>query len=435
MNKFYSTLFLITILILKTNFAFATPANINEIIKLYNESEYQKVIDLLSAKNPEELTTEELYYLGLSNFQVKNLKSAANAFEMCVKIDSSKISYRLNYARTLNLIGRANEAITNYDFIIKKDSTNTAALYDLGFIYTGKKDFPRAKKIFTKLSELNKKDFLSAYYLALCAYQTCETHEDTLRVNDLIFNSRLLNFEYIPSAELSGIYDLNRNNFASAVVSYSLLTKLNPENAEYFYRAGFCYEKMKDYDSATVFFKKAVKLDSTIANYYSHLGYAHFMLEKYDSSLSAYLKAAVLDPENSASYLNIGLVYEKMDSLDLASAYYEKALQFYPYSKIVYTAEKLIEVNYRLKNYEQVQVLCDQVLALAPKSVQSLFYSACSYDAAGKTDLALERYKSAADQLKNDERFKNEFNYVTTQIEKIKSRDKERKFWEGKINE
>lgn len=435
MNKFISILFLIAMLISKLNFAFAEQANISEIIKHYNESEYQKVIDLLSAENPEELTTEELYYLGLSNSQVKNIKGAASAFEKCVKNDSSKISYRLNYARALNSIGRANEAITNYDFIIKKDSANTAALYDLGFIYTGKKDFSRAKKIFTKLSELNKKDFLSAYYLALCAYQTSATHEDTLRVKELIFNSRLLNFEYIPSAELAGVFDLNRNNFASAVVSYSLLTKLNPENAEYFYRTGFCYEKIKDFDSAVVFFTKAVKIDSTVANYYSHLGYAHFMLEKYDSSLSAYLKAAVLDPENSASYLNIGLVYEKMDSLDLAGAYYEKALQFYPYSKIVYTAEKLIAVNYRLKNYEQVQVLCDQVLALAPKSVQSLFYSACSFDAAGKNELALERYKKAADQLKSDEKFKNEYKYVTAQIEKIKSRDKERKFWEGKINE
>ena len=88
-----------------------------------------------------------------------------------------------------------------------------------------------------------------------------------------------------------------------------------------------------------------------------------------------------------------------------------------------------------MKKYEQVQLLCDQVLALAPSSIQSLFYSGCAYDAAGKENLALARYKAAAVELKKDEKYKNEYEYVTGQIEKIKAKVKERNFWEGKINE
>ena len=159
------------------------------------------------------------------------------------------------------------------------------------------------------------------------------------------------------------------------------------------------------------------------------------MVGELDSSLAAYKYAAVLNPEDPASYLNLGLVYEKMDSLELAKSAYETALQYYPYSKIVFTAEQLEAINYRLKNFEQTQLLCEQVLTLAPKSMISLFYSACSLDALAKTDKAMQAYKQAAAVLEKDENYKKELEHVNKRIEEIKAKVKEKNFWEGKINE
>lgn len=406
----------------------------DDIVKLYIGSDYQKVIEIQKSKKTGDLTAADWYYLGLSYLQIKNIKEAVNAFERCVKIDSANIAYRLNYSRALNQLGRTEDAIKNYDIIVEKDSSNIAALYDVGLILINRKDFVSALPIFAKLCDFNRSDFLSAYYLALSVYQTAETPEDTLRVNDLIFKSRLLNFEYIPSAELAGVFDLNRNYFENAYVSYSLLTILNPANAEYFYRAGFCFEKMKNYDGAIGLFNKAIKRDSTVANYYSHLGYSFFMVGEFNSSLAAYKYAAVMDPENPASYLNLGLVYEKLDSLEAAKNAYERSLQFYPYSKIIFATEQLEAINYRLKNFEQTQVLCEQALTLAPNSIESLFYLACSLDALGKSNKAVEIYKKAAALLENDEKYKTELEHVNKRIEEIAIKVKEKNFWEGKID-
>ena len=407
----------------------------NDIVALYNANEYLKVIEFVKKKNADEITAADWYYAGLSYLQIRNIKEAVDVFERCLKMDSTNIGYRLQYSRALNQKGRINDAVKNYEMIIEKDSSNAAALYDLGLIFINRKDFISARSIFEKLSKSNTTDFLSAYYFAFTFYQTAVTSEDTVKAGDYIFKAKLLNFEYIPTFELSGIYYLNLGDYERAIYDYSMLTQLNPLNAEYFYRAGFCLEKTKNYKAAIGFFNKAVEKDSSVTNYFSHLGYVYFMAEEYDSSISAYAKSTVLVPDDPSPYLNLGLVYEKIDSLGLAKTYYEKALQLYPYGKIVFNTEKLISIDYRLKNYEQVQLLCQQVLAIAPASVQSLFYSACSYDAEGETNLALIKYKDAAAQLKKEDKYKSEYKYVIEQIEKINEKVQERKFWEGKYNE
>lgn len=406
-----------------------------DIVRLYIEAQYSKIINLLENKTQTTFTASDYYYLGMSYSQLRKLNKALDALHSAVALDSVNDGYRLSYGRLLNQYGKTNEAVNNYNVIINHDSLNSFALHELGLIYINRKEYQQAKKIFSKLCEQNKEDFLSAYYLALTKVETAETESDSLDASLSISNATRLNIEYTPSFELAGAYCLANNNYMPAFAHYSRLTVLNPTKAEYFYRAGFCLEKTKNYDGAIGLFNKAIGRDSTVANYYSHLGYAYFMAGEYDSSLVAYRSAALLDFENPASYMNLGLVYEKMDSIVQAKFMFEKALEVYPYERIIHATEKLILLNYRLKNYEQTTLLCEQVMVLSPNNVPALFYLACTFDAEGKTNKALEYYKKASVELVKDDLYKKELEYVNTQIQLVTQNIKERKFWEGKINE
>ena len=224
MKYILTILFVSSILIAQSGGELKAQNIADDIIKLYIAGDYQKVIEIIKSKNPDELTATEWFYLGLSYSQIKSIKEAVNAFEHCVKLDSANTGYRLNYSRVLSQMGRTGDAVNSYNAIIEKDSSNIAALYDLGLIYINRKDFMSARPMFEKLSDYNQTDFLSAYYLALSSYHTSVTHDDTLKVNDLIFRAKLLNFEYMPTFELSGAYELNRNNFERAYFDYSLLS-------------------------------------------------------------------------------------------------------------------------------------------------------------------------------------------------------------------
>lgn len=406
-------------------------AEIDKVLRMYVEGQYSKIIDYLEKEKNEPLTSTEYYYLGMSYAQLKNLKNALTGLGKAVELDSLNINYRLNFARYLHQYGRTKEAISNYNFIIDKDSSNIIALYELGLVNLPLRDFEEVKRIFTKVCSLNETDFLARYYLAFAQANTAVTAEDTANVYVSISKAINLNFEYIPTWELGGSFAIASKNYMYGLWQYIRLTQLNPNKAEYYYRAGFCAEKVKYYDTAIGLLNKAIKRDSTIANFYSHLGFCYFALGEFDSALVAYKNAVLLDDENPANDINVALTYEKLDSLNNASIYYESALQKYPYDKIIFTLEKLASVNYRMRNFNEAIIFCDRALNLDPNSVQSLFYMACALDQLNKTNKALEYYKKALVELKKDEKFSKETEYVIQQIAQIESKVKERKFWEG----
>lgn len=405
-----------------------------DIVQLYVNGQYLKVINFLESKKTETLAASDYYYLGMSYSQSKNLKKALSALSNAVKLDSLNDGYRLNYARLLNQYGRTNEAIQHYGQLILRDSLNRAAQYDLGIIYVNKKEFNNAKKIFSKLSEENKEDFLSAYYLAFAQVQTAVTSSDSTEAEKSIYKAIHLNPEYIPSLELAAAYYISKEYFMMSFSYYSTLARLNPANAEYFYRAGFCFEKVKNYDGAIGLFNKAIKRDSTVANYFSHLGYAHFMVEEYDSSLTAYKKAAELAPENPLSYLNLGFVYAKIDSVESAKASFERAIQNYPTAQIISVFEELIALNYKQKNYDELQKTAEKVLVLNPQSAKSYFYLACTNDETGKDGKAIEYYRKVLSAINRDPLYQKEVEHAVKRVNELTEKEKEKKFWEGKID-
>ncbi|MBI1937548.1 MAG: tetratricopeptide repeat protein [Ignavibacteriales bacterium] len=410
-----------------------TSVNQNEdIIQLYISGQYTKVINFLESKNPETLAASDYYYLGMSYSQSKDLKKALSAMSNAVKLDSLNDGWRLNYARLLNQYGKTNESVRQYEQLISHDSLNGAAQYDLGIIYVNKKEFHPAKKIFSKICEQNKEDFLSAYYLALAKIETAETQSDSLDASKSIANAIRLNLEYTPSFELAAAYSLANNNYMPAFAYYSRLTELNATNGEYFYRAGFCFEKVKNYYGSIGLFKKAIKRDSTVANYFSHLGYAHFMVEEYDSALAAYKKAAELTPANPLSYLNLGFVYAKIDSVEAAKDSFEKALLNYPIAQIISAFEELITLNYMQKKFDEVQKIAEKVFTLNPQNAKSLFYLACTYDESGKTDKAVQHYRKALTAISRDPLYQKEVEHAVKRIQELT--EKEKKFWKGKVN-
>lgn len=408
---------------------------IDKIRQMYVEGEYLKITNYLEKEKKEPLTSNEYYYLGMSYAQLKNLKNALIGLEKAVELDSLNVNYRLNYSRYLNQYGRTKEAVNHYKFIIDKDSSNVIALYELGTINLSLRDYETAKSIFTKVCTLNEDDFLARYYLALSQVYTASTQVDSANAFISISKAISLNMEFIPAWDLGGAFAVSSNKYMMGFTYYWKLTQLDPNRAEYFYRAGFCAEKAKHYDMAIGLLNKAIQRDSTVANYYSHLGYCYFAVSEFDSALFAYEKAAELDFTNPANDINVALTYEKLDSLDNAIIYYESALEKFPYNKIISVFEKLVSINYRQKNYNKVQTICEKALTLDPESSHSLFYMACALDRENKTSKALEYYNKAAIQLAKDEKFTDELKYVNEQIEEIKTKVKERKFWEGKTNE
>jgi len=205
MKIFFYILFLVGFL--------SVHAATDDIIKLYYENKYQEIIETVLRKSPNQVSSEEWFYLGLSYSQLRNFDRAKVSLKICTQLDSLNNNYRLTYSRLLNQMGLTDEAIVNYKIILENDSSNTTALFDIGLIYIERKEFENAAPVFKNLFEKNSNDFLSAYYLALISYETAQTPDDSIRTGGLISNAVRLNLNYIPSYELAGNYHLDRKQY------------------------------------------------------------------------------------------------------------------------------------------------------------------------------------------------------------------------------
>jgi len=197
---------------------------------------------------------------------------------------------------TINLLSSNYfEAIKNYSYGIKLDSTNAEFYYMLSRSYSSDNDLENALVNIKKSINLNPED---VRYLQFCA--------------DLYYNLNKLGEAeeaYCAVIKLDPDYHLALNNF-----SYMLA------------------EQGRNLEDALKMSQKAVKSRPENSSYLDTLGWIYFKLGNYQTALECILEAIdfaekINNSANSVLYDHIGDVYEKLGQKDNARSYWQKALE------------------------------------------------------------------------------------------------------------
>ncbi len=346
--------------------------------KNFNEGLYKEAIKLYGNMDFEKLSAEELFYLGLSFNNLRETIKASQYFKKAVEILPEHKGYRIQFARTLSQLGKTDEAINNYQTVVESDSTNVTALYELGLIYFDTRDYKDAIGIFNRLVSLNSNDFLSSYYLGYSMMLSTNPEFAETAIKHLE-SSVALNQSYIPAISLLASSKFNLQKYYDANALYSMAIKLRPMNADFHFRSGMCYERLKLYSEAANQYSKAVALDSNEANYFDHLGFVHYNLNNFDSAVAAYKMAASID-DNPTYFINLGFTYAKMDSIKRSIESFQKALALMPIDKIGNIYNQIGAVYYSKKNYKEAKSAYEKSLLYYPGNIDAQFYIALIND-------------------------------------------------------
>lgn len=355
--------------------------------KFYYESLYSNAVDVYKNFDINNLSAEELFYLGLSLNNLRRPIDASQYFGRAVQLTPEHNGYRLQLARTLSQLGKTNEAISNYENILSSDSNNVTALYELGLLNFDKKEYGKAIRIFSKLVNLNINDFLSSYYLG---YTTLLSSDPKLAEQAVthLEHSVAVNPEYVPAISLLASNKFSSQKYYDAISLYGIARKLRPENADFDFKSGLCYEKLELFRDAAELYSKAVSLDASDATVFDHLGYAQFNLNNFDSAATAYKKALELD-NNPTYYVNLGFCYARMDSAKESLDAFQKALQLMPFDKIGYIYNQIAAVYYSRNNFKESKKNYEEALLYNPENIDAQFYVATIND-------KMKNYKTAA---------------------------------------
>lgn len=388
--------------------------------KNYNDALYKEAVMLYRNADFEKLSAEELFYLGLSFNNLRETIKASQYFRKAVELAGDHKGYRIQLARSLSQLGRTDEAISNYQTLIESDSTNVTALYELGLIYFDMRDYKEAIGMFNRLVTFNSNDFLSSYYLSYSMILSQNPDLAEVAIKHLE-HSVALNQSYIPAISLLASSKFNLQKYYDANALYSMAIKLRPNNADFYFKSGMCYERLKLYSEAANQYSKAVSLDYNEANYFDHLGFVHYNLNNYDSAVTAYKMAASID-DNPTYFINLGYTYAKMDSIKRSIESFQKALALMPVDKIGNIYNQIGAVYYAKKNYKEAKSAYEKSLLYYPGNTDAQFYIALINDKLMDWKNASLAYKKVLELADDDSLQTERVNFANKRLKELKRR-------------
>jgi Flp pilus assembly protein TadD len=180
-----------------------------------------------------------------------------------------------------------------YSFLLKQDLRNEEALMGLGVCLLRTGDVSAARRCFTALWELYKKES-SLLKLAQCAIADKDDKEAL--------------------------------NFLSRIKSPSFLSKI--DRYEFYKETGNCLTRNGEFSPAERAYTEALNLYPTNDATYVNLGTLEIQRERFDLALFYFRKALQLNASNPRAHCGIGITAVAVNDLERAKTAFLKALEF-----------------------------------------------------------------------------------------------------------
>ena len=189
-----------------------------------------------------------------------------------------------------------------------------------------------------------------------------------------------------------GLGILSRDDYAKAVGYFEKATEIDPNYAEAWYQAGFCYGMLGRHNEALRASRQAAKLRPDWAETFVNIGASSFALGQFKDAAEAYRQSTKLDPNNADSQYALGLSLNKLNRADEEILAYKRAVALKPDFANAY--EQLGAAYFRQKRYVEALTVFEQLKTYKPDA-KTYNYLGESYFELGKTEESVEAFNNA----------------------------------------
>jgi len=295
--------------------------------ELFNQKQYDDIIELLSDGILEKYNDAELYAWRARAHERNKMP------DECITYAQKAIE--LNPGYWMGYFARGNswyhkkeydKAIEDYSKTIELSPKNAIAYSNRGNAWYDKKEYDKAIEDCNKAIELNPL-YATAYNgRGLIWY---DKKEYDRAIED--FNKAIeLNPGYVAAYNNRGLIWYDKKEYDKAIDEYNKAIELNPEYAIAYGNKGLVRSDKREYDKAIEEYNKAIELDPLYVSAYNNRGNTWYDKKKYDKAIEDYNKAIELDPEYTFAYNNRGNSWADKKEYDKAIEDYNKAIELNP---------------------------------------------------------------------------------------------------------
>lgn len=284
----------------------------NSVDSLLVLGNYQEALAILDEE--QEQTAQVLNKKGAIYQSIGNYTKSIENYNKALTIDSN-LPTKVKLGKVYEAADLTLEAITIYEEIIQRDSTNLLVANSLGKLYLQLHN-PRKAEQFYRF--LIKNDSLNPNY----HYQLAKTYA-------------------------------KQNEFFLMGQSYLNTYNLDTLHARSIYRLVLFYKDLNDRDSTQVFIDKGLQLKPYDFNFNQLKANQLYTAKKYDEAIGYLKKLDSLNFKSINAYEMLGMCYQHKDSLNGAEEYFKKALELDDDSTIFY---RLANVYYKKGDYKKAMM-------------------------------------------------------------------------------
>lgn len=161
-----------------------------------------------------------------------------------------------------------------------------------------------------------------------------------------------------------GLGQLSRDDFARALPYFERAVDTDPNYAEAWYQAGYCYGLLGRHAEALRASRAAAKLRPDWPAIYMNIGASSYSLGQYKDAVDAYRAAIRLDDNDADTQYGLGLSLGKLNRTDEEVLAYRRALAIKP--DHVNAIDRLGAALFKLKRYGDAITVFQQLALYRP---------------------------------------------------------------------
>ena len=235
-----------------------------------------------------EMTSDDYERLGDAHLSRGNLHMAFVQYEKALKLspENTKVLYKKGL--TFLIAKKNQEAIKEFQALIKKDQGHALAHEGIGRSFFQMKKYDEARRYLQKAIELNSELWRAHAFLGV-------------------------------------LYD-QQKKCALAIQEYDQAIQLRPDEGFLYNNLGVSYLLSGKYKEAVISFYKALQKKYSKSKVYNNLGVALSKLKMYEAALDSFRKAG----NEAPAYNNLGCIYMEQGEFEKAISCLEKAIDINP---------------------------------------------------------------------------------------------------------